>query len=294
VNNFFANILSAENISENIEQGKLRRVICMGSTLETVVARSNVRFGGFKARQDGFKLSADFGYVAKRQHFAGAFTLIELLVVIAIISMLAAMMLPVLSRAKANAQVVPCRNNLRQWGLATHLYTADNSDLLPREGVPNPQDSTGELNPTNKAWYIQLPDAIGLTPYRNVPWRTNVFFNPPSTTWLCPANSRRCNASAKTNNLFHYCLNEGFDGVGAADKVDSKFSSYGKPSAIVWLFDSKNLPAVGVENFVHTNLHGRGANIGFMDGHAEQFKVSAFRDAAGNTVTNNPALIWYP
>jgi len=266
----------------------------MGGKLATVMARSNVRFGGLQARQDGFGVSAEFGHVAQRQCFSKAFTLIELLVVIAIISILTAMALPVLSRAKANAQAVPCRNNLKQWGLATHLYTADNSDLLPREGVPNPQESAGELAPTNKAWYIQLPDAIGLMPYRNAPWRTNAFFNFSDTTWLCPANTRRCDASAKTNNLFHYCLNEGFDGVGAADKMDSKFSSYDKPSAIVWLFDTKNLPAIGVENFVHTNLHGRGANIVFMDGHAERFKDSAFRNVAGKTVTNNPALIWYP
>jgi prepilin-type N-terminal cleavage/methylation domain-containing protein len=60
-----------------------------------------------------------------------AFTLIELLVVIAIIAILAALLLPVLSAAKAKAQRTACMNNLRQINLGVRMYSDDSNDTSP-------------------------------------------------------------------------------------------------------------------------------------------------------------------
>jgi len=214
---------------------------------------------------------------------ARAFTLVELLVVVAIVGVLAALFTPALSKAKAKVRSAVCLNNLKQWGLATTLYAADHDDLLPPEGSPNGLSTTA-------AWYIDLPCELGMKPYAEMTWHTNALAPVGTSIWICPANTNRSNG----HNLFHYCLNEHVDATGGADHP-VRLGTIQRPSQTVWMFDNGKRAAVAQQNNVHTNLHQKGAQFLFLDGHAARFRNTAYWDF---TVTrgriNNPEIVWTP
>src|SRR5262249_50445297 len=147
-----------------------------------------------------------------------------------------------------------CRNNLRQWGVATFLFTMDNDGYLPKDGAPN-----GTW--TDRGWYIDLPQMMGMPVYSELAWRTNAAMNPGTTPWICPANRRRSNGY----NLFHYCLNRYVNGTGK-QSAQRKLSELSDPGHTIWLFDNGKAAAVAGENNVHTNLHRQGAHFLFVEG----------------------------
>jgi len=107
-----------------------------------------------------------------------AFTLIELLVVIAIIAILAAMLLPVLSRAKQKGQQAVCLSNLNQIGLAIIIYLNDHDSIFPDR-----RDLKSSLPGGYHPWTTWPPSDP------RAGWAATTFSNenPNFTIWSCPA-----------------------------------------------------------------------------------------------------------
>ena len=117
---------------------------------------------------------------------AAAFTLIELLVVIAIIAILAAMLLPVLSKAKDKGLGAVCLSNTRQIAMGVLMYAGDNGDYFPQVTpwwTAGPYQNSAKL-PCGGEWFR----ADGVTPNTIAPMLTRLI--PNNLTWTCPKRKR--------------------------------------------------------------------------------------------------------
>lgn len=220
-----------------------------------------------------------------------AFTLIELLVVIAIIGILAALLLPVLSAAKARGQQTVCAGNLKQFALCWQMYANDNDSKLAvnvptATGVSNfpPVISSnvwalGNMKITAEAVSSGLLQQGVLYPYTGDPG-----------IYHCPADLSLANSQPRVRS---YSMN-GWVGSRYMNSVPGQtgYQTYVKEAGMaakgaseLWLFADEHEASIDDSWFVVTmndsspflsfpaTRHRRGYNLNFADGHVDHYAL---------------------